>query len=188
MESIKSIITVAMLFPFLCHADPNEIVYKWQSLEKLVILTQHLMSKTSDSKGLVHSFILEYFPNKNCRATASIMSVAKTTPHSDKTVPTLSKYKSKDVIEANKKGNQLSFFVDGKEIKYRQEKIMRVIYENGVEFGTIAPQELITALENSSKGGLEVNLGDLNLLTVKNSVGFSEINKNAYSDCIKNKK
>ena len=187
MKNIKLIITIATLFPFLCHAYQNEIVYKWQSLEKLVILSQVLMSKPSDSKSLANSFVLEYFPNRDCHATASIMSVVKTTPHSDKTVPALSKYKSKDVIEVNKKGNQLSFFVDGKEIKYRQEKIMRVIYENGVEFGTIAPQELITALENSSKGGLEVHLGNMKLLNLKNSIGFSEVNKNAYNVCIKNK-
>ena len=151
------------------------------------MLSQHLMIKTSDSKALVISFILEYFPNRDCLASASIISVAKTTPHSDKNPPKLSKYKSHDVAEATKKGNQLSFFVDGKEIKYRQEKITRVIYENGVEFGIIAPQELIIALENSSKGGLKVNLGGMELLTVKNSVGFSEANKNAYNACLKNK-
>ena len=122
MKNTKSIITVAMLFPFLCHADPNEIVYKWQSLEKLVILSQHLMSKTSDSKGLANSFILECFPNRNCRATASIMSVAKTTPHSDKTVPALSKYTSNYVIEANKKWNQLSFLLTVKKLNIVRKK------------------------------------------------------------------
>jgi hypothetical protein len=184
MKNIKSIITIATLFPFLCHADQNEVVYKWQSLGKLAMLSQHLMFKISDSKALANSFILEYYPNRGCDAGASIISVVKTTPHSDKNPPKLGKYKSHDVAEATKKGNQLNFFVDGKEIKYRQEKITRAIYENGVEFGTNAPQELIKALENSSKGDLKVNLGGMELLTVKNSVGFSEANKNAYNACL----
>lgn len=187
MKNGKLIITIAMVFPFLCHANPNEIVYKWQSLERLVIISQHLMSKKNDSKGLAHSFVLEYFPNMDCRATASIMSVAKTTPHSDKTFPKLGKFKSKDMIESNKKGNQLSFFVDGKEIKYRKEKIMRVIYENGVEFGTIAPPELITALDKSN-GNLEVFLGEMNLIKITNSEGFSESNKKTFDYCLSNKK
>jgi len=168
-----------------CHANQNEILYNWQSLDKLVIISQHLMFKSSDSKGLANSFVLEYFPNMNCRATASILSVAKTTPHSDKTIPKLGKFKSKDMIESNKKGNQLSFFVDGKEIKYRKEKIMKVIYENGVEFGTIAPPELITALDKSN-GNLEVFLGEMSLIRITNSVGFSENNKKTYDYCLSN--
>jgi hypothetical protein len=118
------------------------------------------------------------------------MSVAKTTPHSDKTNPALGAYKSKNITDSNtKKASQLSFFVDGKEIKYKKEgRIAEIKYENGVEFAVDAPAELIAALENSSKGGLEVHLGDMKLLTISNSIGFSETNRSAYNFCIKSKK
>ena len=187
MKNTKLVISIVILFPFLCHANPSEIVYKWQSLERKLILSQNLMSKTSDSKNLAVSFIIEYYPNMDCRATASILSIAKTTPHSDKTAPTLGKFKSKDMIKSNKKGNQLSFLVNGKEIYYRKEKIMRVIYENGVEFGVIAPSELITELDKSN-GNLEVFLGELDLIKITKSEGFSEGNKKTYNYCLSNKK
>ena len=91
------------------------------------------------------------------------------------------------MIKSDKKGSQLSFIVDGKEFSYRKEKIMRVIYENGFEFGTIAPHELITALDKIN-GNLEVFHGEMKIIKITNSKGFSEYNKKAYDYCLRNNK
>ena len=92
-----------------------------------------------------------------------------------------------DIYKSNKKGNQLNFYVDDKEVKYQQEKIIKVEYENGVEFGTLAPLSLITSLEKSN-GKFHVHLGETKLLRIPSSVGFGIENKKAYEFCLKNKR
>jgi len=174
MITSRNFILLATLIPFCCFAEKNE--YEWELQKSKVYISQ---SVTIDDKYLVQTFFLDYLDNRECKESASILSVANSKK--------LGNYKSKDVSSSNKDGNKLRFMVDGKEVKYSQEKIIRVIYDNGVEFGTIAPPELATTL-SGSKGNLEVFLGDMKMIKIINSIGFTEKNKIAYEYCLKNKK
>ena len=147
--------------------------YKWESKENRVTISQKI---DINEKYLAQVFILDYTLNSQCIAFASIISIANS--------KTLGKKTKEDIYKSNKKGNQLSFYVDDREIKYQQEKIIKVEYDNGVEFGTLAPLSLITSLEKSN-GKFHVHLGETKLLRIPSSIGFSVENKKAYEYCLK---
>jgi hypothetical protein len=168
-------IFLSLLITFLftnSYASP----YKWESKENRVTISQKI---DINDKYLAQVFILDYTLNSQCAAFASIISIANS--------KTLGKRTKEDIYKSNKKGNQLNFYVDDKEVKYQQEKIIKVEYENGVEFGTLAPISLITSLEKSN-GKFHVHLGETKLLRIPASVGFSVENKKAYEFCLKNKR
>lgn len=168
-------IFLSILFTFLftlSYASP----YKWESKENRVTISQKI---DINEKYLAQVFILDYTLNSQCIAFASIISIANS--------KYLGKRTKEDIYKSNKKGNQLNFYVDDKEVKYQQEKIIKVEYENGVEFGTLAPISLISSLEKSN-GKFHINLGDKKLLRIPSSIGFSVENKKAYDFCLKNKR
>ena len=169
MKNLFLIIALTLLFT-ISHASS----YKWESEENRVIIAQRI---DVNEKFLAQVFKIDYAMNNQCTAFASIISIANS--------KTLGKRTKEDVYKSRKKGNKLSFFVDDKEVKYQQEKIIKVEYDNGVEFGTLAPSSLIPSLEKGS-GKFHVYLGETNLLRIPTSSGFSFHNKQAYEYCLKN--
>jgi hypothetical protein len=160
-----------LLAIYVTNAFSQESKYFWETHK-----TQVLISKRIEIEGkfVIQTFILDYIPNKFCNISASILTHANSN--------SLGNVKSKKTRDADTFGNQLRFFVDGNEIKYIHERISRVEYEHGVEFGVIAPAVLITAIQNSS-GNLEVFLGNLSMIKISNSSGFKERNLQAFQNC-----
>lgn len=172
MIKIIFILFLNLVFTF-CYASP----YKWESKENNVTITQKI---SMDGQSVAQVLNLEYSATGKCNiAFVSITWI----PH----MKALGKRTKEDIYESSNKGNKLFFFVDDKEIKYQQEKIMKVEFENGVQFGTLSPPSLIKALEKSN-GKIEVFLGQTKMIRIPSSVGFGIENKNAYKYCLKNKR
>ena len=171
----KNICWIVIIFLFQV-SGLNASEYKWELKENKITVAQRI---GINEKYLAQVFILDYAINSQCVAFVSILSIANS--------KVLGKKTKEDIYKSNSPGNQLRFIIDNKEVRYTQEKIIKVEYENGVEFGTLAPLPLITALQKGS-GKLEVFLGETNLLRIPGSVGFSEANKRALEYCMRLKR
>ena len=79
--------------------------------------------------------------------------------------------------------NRLNFFINGKEFLYTSEKTIRVIYENGVEFGTIPSFNLIEELSRN-KGEIDLKMGDATLIKFEKTVGLVQALSSAKKFCI----
>jgi hypothetical protein len=91
--------------------------------------------------------------------------------------------KSHDFKTAGKEGNKLNFLVDEILYPYSPEKTLRVIYDNGVEFGTIAPNSLIEKLITSGKS-IEVRIGSEPLFWVGKTTGINMALNSAKTACL----
>jgi hypothetical protein len=94
----------------------------------------------------------------------------------------LSTKKSHDFKKADRE-NRLNFFVNGNEFIYTSEKTIRVIYENGVEFGTIPSFNLIEELART-KGEIDVKMGGATLIKFEKTVGLVQALSSAKKFCI----
>jgi hypothetical protein len=94
----------------------------------------------------------------------------------------LSAKKSHDFKKADG-DNRLNFFINGKEFLYTSEKTIRVIYENGVEFGTIPSFNLIEELSRN-KGEIDVKMGGATLVRFEKTVGLVQALSSAKKFCI----
>lgn len=96
----------------------------------------------------------------------------------------LGKHKSHDFKNANDRNNRLNFFFDGQEFIYSTEKTSRSIYENGVEFGTLPPFNLIEKIIQN-KGIIDVHIGDMLLMKLEKANGLQPAIESAKSFCLK---
>jgi hypothetical protein len=172
MKNVLLLIYILGLFTSIANASE----YKWEAKENYVSIARKI---SIDGKSLAQVLKFEYSIKGQCKfAFASIILI----PH----LKELGKKTKEDIYDAKNKGNKLRFFIDDQEIKYSQEKIMKVEFENGVQFGTVAPKTLITELERNN-GKIEVFLGDSKLISIPSYSGFNAENKKAYEHCLKNR-
>ena len=92
--------------------------------------------------------------------------------------------KSHDFVKADDRNNRLNFFFDGKEFSYSAEKTIRVIYENGAEFGTLPSFDLIEKIL-ANKGSMDVRIGNTSLITLTATQGLSLALDSAKQVCLK---
>jgi len=78
--------------------------------------------------------------------------------------------------------NRLIFFINGKEFPYTSDKTIRVIYDNGVEFGTLPSFNLIEELARNN-GLIDVKMGDATLIKFKKTVGLAQALTSAKKFC-----
>lgn len=164
------------IFILLLSTTTEALTFKWEAKENYVSIARKI---SMDGQSLAQVLKFEYSLKGQCKfAFVSVIWI----PH----LKELGKKKKEDIYDAKNKGNKLRFYVDDKEIKYSQEKIMKVEFENGVQFGTVAPKSLVNELERNS-GKIEVFLGESKLISIPTYTGFSAENKKAYEHCLKNK-
>jgi hypothetical protein len=96
----------------------------------------------------------------------------------------LGKHKSYDFKNAKDRNNRLNFFFDGQEFIYSAEKTSRSIYENGVEFGTLPPFNLIEKIIQN-KGIIDVHIGNMSLMKLEKANGLQPAIESAKSFCLK---
>lgn len=94
-----------------------------------------LMEIKGNPNNIYTTLVFEYSPQINCKEGILSVILSK-----DKK---LGEFISNDFKEAKKNsGNKMNFFIDGKELSYTAERTIRVIYDNGVQFGTRVPETL----------------------------------------------
>ncbi len=91
--------------------------------------------------------------------------------------------KSHDFVKATDKRNRLNFFFNGKEFPYSSEKTIRVVYDNGVEFGTLPSFDLIKKFI-SSDGPIDVRIGDTTLISLQKTEGLPVAFESAKKFCL----
>lgn len=171
---IKTLILIFLLIS--TNASSYASGYRWESNKNRVSIAQKI---GENEKFLAQVFILDYAIGSKCVAFASVLSIANS--------KNLGKKTKEGIFKSNKKGNQLRFFIDDKEVKYQQEKIIKIEYENGVEFGTLSPPTLISFLKNSA-GKIDIYLGETRLIRIPSSSDFEFRNKEALDYCLKHTK
>jgi hypothetical protein len=156
-------------------ANAREIVIgEWYSDGREAIAFQKM---EINSNVLYTYLIFEYSPQMNCeRGFVSVISTK------DKK---LGKIINNDFNDANKSsGNKLNFYIDGKELIYTADRTLRVIYDNGVQFGTKAPNNFVNIL-TSSRGQFEARIGNQILISFKKMTDVAEAFENAKKYCLK---
>lgn len=81
----------------------------------------------------------------------------------------------------------MNFFIDGKELSYTAERTIRVIYDNGVQFGTRVPETLTSMLINS-RGQFEAKIGNETLISFSNMSNIKDAFGSAQKYCLRFKK
>jgi hypothetical protein len=171
------VVTLLMLFSV---ANARDIVIgNWFSDGPEAIVVQ-TMGVVGNPKILYTSLVFEYSPQTNCEeGTISVIS------SKDKK---LGKLVSKDFKDASQSsGNKMNFYIDGKELIYSADKTIRVIYDNGAQFGTKAPRNF-TANLLSSHGQFEAKIGNTTLINFSKMENFIDAFDTAKKNCLKLKK
>jgi hypothetical protein len=147
---------------------------KWVQ-DGMNIRTESFIYYGNSNKPMYSALNIEFSIHSKCKeAFVSVISMK------DKK---LGKKKSHDFVSATEKNNRLNFYINNKEFIYSAEKTIRVIYDNGVEFGTLPSLNLITAL-TESEGPIEVKIGDAILTRIENSKGNSKFLQDAKNFCL----
>lgn len=172
MKIINLILLV--LFSSIALSDENT-VSSWVNKENLAIVGSYSYVKETDKVNYYY-FNIEYNKKNNCSASASVVSLTSRRFGDE----------IEETIKPVKNGqNKVRFLIDNKEIPYQPEKTILVKYSNGYEIGTIAPANLLTALQNN-KSSIEILLEDISLIKFKRTNNFTISNKFAFENCQKN--
>jgi hypothetical protein len=173
----KFVFVCLMTFSF---ANARDVVLgSWFSDGHEAIVVQS-MGISGNPNILYTSLVFEYSPQTNCEeGSVSVIS------SKDKK---LGKFISNDFKDANKSsGNKMNFYIDGKELIYTADRTVRVIYDNGAQFGTKAPKNLIGTLI-ASRGQFEAKIGNATLISFSKMRNIEEAFESAKKYCLKFKK
>ena len=155
------------------HAVEPDLL-KWR-IEGAAAMITRKMGIPGSEKFLISTLAIDPRLQSECRESfISILSMKG---------PKLGEFKSKDFSDAKKPGSKINILINGAEYQYESAKTLRVIYENGVEFGTIVPIDLIERIKKN-QGRLELRLADTPIFILSNSPESSEVISQAQRNCL----
>jgi hypothetical protein len=156
-----------------CYA--NELnTYNWEHDGVNARVSQFLKFENTPQK-MYAMLNIEFSAHKRCADT--LVSVITTKGRK------LGVKKTHDFKSADNNDNKLRFYIGGKEFDYNAEKTIRVIYDNGVELGTLSPKGLTDALRDN-QGQLEVKIGEETLVKFDKTVGMLQVLNKAKNTCL----
>ena len=171
---MKSKLALFMLV-IACNVHSADLdLLKWR-IEGAAAMITTKMGIPGNEKFLISTLVIDPRLQSECRESfISILSMKE---------PKLGELKNRDFSDAKKRGGKINIFINGAEYQYESAKTLRVIYENGVEFGTIVPIDLIERIKNN-QGRLELRLADTPIFILSSSPESSEVISQAQRNCL----
>jgi hypothetical protein len=168
---LRTIMAVLAMHSFLAEgAEPS----KWES-SGMTAQLRTIPDFENSGKLLYSTLIIEYSLQTKCSdAFISVLAMSS---------KKLGGRKSYDFKSSETENNKLNFLIDEVLFNYSPEKTMRVIYENGVEFGTIAPNSLVEKVLRSGKS-IEVRIGNAKIFWTGKTTGINAALNSAKSICL----